>query len=126
MMPLKSVSIKKWLKEIKLRRKEEQRVQTAEVHAAVSMAGVAAALAAIAAESSRSEGSNAEKEAAVASAAAMVAAQCAKVAEAMGAKKDQLNTVIASAMSGTTATDIFTLTAAAATCNLLIYIRAFI
>ncbi|KAE9594067.1 hypothetical protein Lalb_Chr18g0049831 [Lupinus albus] len=51
-IPLKSVSIKKWLMEIKLKRKEEQRLQRAEVHAALSIAGVAAVLAAIAAENS--------------------------------------------------------------------------
>ncbi|KAF7838089.1 VAN3-binding protein [Senna tora] len=115
MMPLKNVSIKKWFKEIKQRRKEEQRMQTAEVHAAISVAGVAAALAAIAAENSRNDRPNADKEASVASAAALVAAQCAKVAEAMGAKKDQLTTAIGSAITGTTASDILTLTAAAST-----------
>ncbi|XP_054807998.1 VAN3-binding protein [Prosopis cineraria] len=115
-MPLKNVSIKKWFRELKLRRREEQRVQTAEVHAAISVAGVAAALAVIAAENLKGDWpSNAEKEAAVASAAALVAAQCAKVAEAMGAKKDQLNSAISSAMIGTSASDILTLTAAAAT-----------
>lgn len=116
-IPLKSVSIKKWFKEIKLRRKEEQRLQRAEVHAAISIAGVAAALAAVAAESSKKDQSNEDRDAAVASAAALVAAQCAKVAEAMGAKKEQLSSVIGSAMSGTSASDIHTLTAAAATCN---------
>ncbi|KAJ1433547.1 Pleckstrin-like, plant [Sesbania bispinosa] len=113
-IPLKSVSIKKWFKEIKVRRKEEQRLQRAEVHAAISVAGVAAALAAVAAENSKKE-SNEDRDTAIASAAALVAAQCAKVAEAMGAKKEQLGSVIGSAMSGTSATDILTLTAAAAT-----------
>ena len=99
-----------------MKRKEDQRLQRAEVHAAISVAGIAAALAAIAAESSKNE-SNQDRDAAVASAAALVAAQCAKVAEAMGAKKEQLSTVIGSAMSGTSASDILTLTGAAATCN---------
>nr|ACU21278.1 unknown [Glycine max] len=113
-IPLKNVSIKKWFKEIKMKRKEDRRLQRAEVHAAISVAGVAAALAAIAAENSKNE-SNQDRDAAVASAAALVAAQCAKVAEAMGAKKEQLSGVIGSAMSGTSASDILTLTAAAAT-----------
>lgn len=117
-MPFKNLSIRKWLKEIKARRKEEDRLQKAEVHAAVSVAGVAAALAAIAAENAKKEEySVTAKEAAVASAAALVAVQCAKVAEAMGAKREQLNTVMGSAMSGTTASDVLTLTAAAKTCN---------
>ncbi|PIN22088.1 hypothetical protein CDL12_05213 [Handroanthus impetiginosus] len=113
--PFKNVSIKKWLKEIKQRQKEDQRLQKAEVHAAISVAGVAAALAAIAAENSQSSDKNATKDSAVASAAALVAAQCAKVAEAMGAKREQLSSVISSAISGTSASEIVTLTAAAAT-----------
>ncbi|OMP10406.1 hypothetical protein COLO4_04533 [Corchorus olitorius] len=115
-LPFKGISIKKWLKEMKAKRKEEDRLQRAEVHAAMSVAGLAAALAAIAAENTKREDcNNPTKEAAVASAAALVAAQCAKVAEAMGAKKEQLGGVIGSAMSGTTASDILTLTAAANT-----------
>ncbi|KAG2692201.1 hypothetical protein I3760_08G041300 [Carya illinoinensis] len=114
-VPFKNVSIRKWLKEIKARRKEEGRLQRAEVLAAISVAGVAAALAAIAEENSKKEGPSTGKEAAVASAAALVAAQCAKVAEAMGAKREQLSSVIASAVSGTNASDILTLTASAAT-----------
>ncbi|XP_076897475.1 uncharacterized protein LOC143550768 isoform X1 [Bidens hawaiensis] len=118
--PFKSshLSIKKWLKEIKRKRKENERLQKAEVHAAISVAGVAAALAAIAAENSNRGGSNspsATKEAAVASAAALVAAQCAKNAEAMGAKKQQIRAAMSSAMSATTTSDILTLTAAAST-----------
>ncbi|KAF3639232.1 hypothetical protein T459_18773 [Capsicum annuum] len=113
--PLKNVSIKKWIKEIKQKRKEEKRLQKAEVHAAISVAGVAAALAAIAAENLNHDESGRTKESAVASAAALVAAQCAKVAEAMGAKRDQISSVIGSAMTGTSTSDILTLTAAATT-----------
>ncbi|KAL3644297.1 hypothetical protein CASFOL_012229 [Castilleja foliolosa] len=105
------VSVKKWLKEIKNRRKEGQRLQKAEVHAAISVAGVAAALAAVAA----GQNSQQRDKSAVASAAALVAAQCAKVAEAMGATREQLSSVIGSAVSGTSASEILTLTAAAAT-----------
>ncbi|XP_021895203.1 VAN3-binding protein isoform X1 [Carica papaya] len=118
MVPFKGVSLKKWLKEIKSKRKEEVRLQRAEVHAAVSVAGVAAALAAIAAESlkkNKPKSDDATKEAAVASAAALVAAQCAQVAEAMGAKKEQISSIMSSATSGTSASDILTLTAAATT-----------
>ncbi|GLT80435.1 hypothetical protein SLA2020_518740 [Shorea laevis] len=115
MVPFTGISFKKWLKEKKLRRKEEERLQKAEVHAAVSVAGVAAALAAIAAENSGKDESRTTKEAAVAAAAALVAAQCAKAAEAMGAKKEQLSSAIGSAMSGTSASDVLTLTAAATT-----------
>ncbi|KAE8730794.1 hypothetical protein F3Y22_tig00002880pilonHSYRG00106 [Hibiscus syriacus] len=112
-VPFKGISIKKWLKEIKAKRKEEDRLQRAEVHAAMSVAGLAAALAAIAAENSKRNDCNMTKEAAIASAAALVAAQCAKMAEAMGAKKEQLGSVIGSAMIGTGASEILTLTASA-------------
>ncbi|XP_047321724.1 VAN3-binding protein [Impatiens glandulifera] len=112
MAPLKNVSIKKWLKEIKDKRKEDKRMQRAEIHAAISVAGIAAALAAVAADGSEYDPT---KEAAVASAAALVAAQCAQFAEAMGAKRDQLSSIMSSAMSGTSTGDILTLTAAAAT-----------
>ncbi|XP_065850958.1 VAN3-binding protein [Euphorbia lathyris] len=116
MVPLKSVSIKKWMKEIKQKRKEEDRLERAEVHAAISVAGIAAALAAIAADNSRKDDHGSKgKEDAVASAAALVAAQCAKVAEAMGAKREQLSSVIGSAMTASTAADILTLTAATST-----------
>ncbi|XP_075491854.1 VAN3-binding protein [Primulina tabacum] len=114
-MPFKNVPIKKWLKDIKQRRKEEKRLQKAEVHAALSIAGVAAALAAIAAEKSQNYIENTTKESAVASATALIAAQCAKVAEAMGAKREQISSVINSAISSTSASEIVTLTAAAAT-----------
>ncbi|CAN1165555.1 hypothetical protein LINPERHAP2_LOCUS26213 [Linum perenne] len=115
----KMTSIKKWLKEMKMRRKEEGRLERAEVHAAISMAGLAAALAAIADadKSGKDINSTTARNDAVASAAALVAAHCAKVAESMGAKKEQLSSVIGSAMSGGTtgASDILTLTAAATT-----------
>ncbi|KAE8653067.1 hypothetical protein Csa_019908 [Cucumis sativus] len=117
MVPLKNLSIKKWLKEIRKSRKDENRLERAEIHAAISVAGVAAALAAIAADTSTSKHDNSScaKDAAVASAAALVAAQCAQMAQAMGAKREQLSSVIGSAMSSTTASDILTLTAAATT-----------
>ncbi|KAF6156380.1 hypothetical protein GIB67_031501 [Kingdonia uniflora] len=111
LLPFKS--IKKWVKEIKQRRKDEDRLHKAEVHAAVSVAGVAAALAAVAAENNTNGISKAT--AAVASAAALVAEQCALVAESIGANRRHLSTVIGSAMTSGCATEILTLTAAAAT-----------
>ncbi|XP_021731380.1 VAN3-binding protein-like [Chenopodium quinoa] len=117
-MPFGNVSIKKWVKEMKEKRKEGKRLQRAEVHAALSIAGLATALAAIAEESSKGQlehESSPARKAALASAAAVVASQCAQVAESMGAKREQLSTIISSAMSGTSTSDIFTLTAAATT-----------
>ncbi|XP_010452757.1 PREDICTED: VAN3-binding protein-like [Camelina sativa] len=112
-------SIKKWWKEIKAKRKEEVRLQRAEVHAAVSLAGLAAALAAVASENAGKDGGGnvrpSTRETAVASAAAVVAAQCAQMAETMGANRDQLSTMIGSAMTGTSVSEILTLTASATT-----------
>ncbi|KAH9622638.1 hypothetical protein KSS87_021150 [Heliosperma pusillum] len=120
-MPFGKMSIKKWVKEIKEKRKEEKRVQRAEVHAALSIAGLAAALAAIA-EDTTTKGrlehepvASPSREAAMASAAALLASHCAQMAESLGAKRDQLGSVIGSAVSGTSTSDILTLTAAATT-----------
>ncbi|XP_010914065.4 VAN3-binding protein isoform X1 [Elaeis guineensis] len=113
--PWNGISIKKWMKEMKQKRKEDKRLQRAEVHAAISVAGVAAALAALAAENAEPSQSNALKDIAVASAAALVAQQCAQVAEAVGAKHEQLTSAINAAMTATDASNIITLTAAAAT-----------
>ncbi|PUZ47841.1 hypothetical protein GQ55_7G198300 [Panicum hallii var. hallii] len=115
MAPWNGISLKKWVKERKQKRKEEARLQRAEVHAAVSVAGVAAALAAIAAESAVPPGAAGMRETAVASAAALVAAQCAKVAEAAGATRDQVAAAVDAARASTDASNVITLTAAAAT-----------
>ncbi|GJN02449.1 hypothetical protein PR202_ga19801 [Eleusine coracana subsp. coracana] len=116
--PWSGISLKKWVKERKQKRKEEARLYRAEVHAAVSVAGVAAALAAIAAENAAAPagaGSAGIRETAVASAAALVAEQCARVAEAAGASRDQVSAAVGAARASTDAGNVFTLTAAAAT-----------
>ncbi|KAG6495310.1 VAN3-binding protein-like [Zingiber officinale] len=115
MIPWKGVSIRKWLKEVKQIRKEEERLHKAEVHAAVSVAGLAAALAAIAAENLDAAQHKSVKDKAVASAAALVAAQCAQIAEATGAKQEQISSAISEAVASSDPTDILTLTAATAT-----------
>ncbi|KAF5190489.1 auxin canalization protein [Thalictrum thalictroides] len=113
--PFKNISIKKWLKEIKQKRKEDDRLQRADVHAALSVAGLAAALAAVAAENNKNNQSNSKKEPVVATAAALIASQCAKMAAAMGAKPEQLHTTMGSAMTSASASELLSLTAAAAT-----------
>lgn len=109
--------MKKWLKDMKERKKETLRVHNSQVHAAMSVAGVAAALAAIAASTATSscEESQSKTSMAVASAAALVAAQCVEAAESMGANREQLSSVVSSAVSVKTPGDVMTLTAAAAT-----------
>ncbi|KAJ0960853.1 hypothetical protein J5N97_001258 [Dioscorea zingiberensis] len=111
----KGISIKKWVKEIRQKRKEKDRLQRAEVHAAMSVARLAASLAAIAAENAIPNRTCDSKETAVAAAAALLAAQCAQVAEAVGAHRELLESEMSNAMTATDANNIVTLTAAAAT-----------
>ncbi|KAA8527641.1 hypothetical protein F0562_034964 [Nyssa sinensis] len=113
-------TVGRWLKDRREKKKEETRAQNAQLHAAVSVAGVAAAVAAIAAATAASSGSGkdeqmAKTDMAVASAAALVAAQCVEAAEAMGAEREHLASVVSSAVNVRSAGDIMTLTAAAAT-----------
>ncbi|KAH7276334.1 hypothetical protein KP509_39G003100 [Ceratopteris richardii] len=118
MNPLRELSVKRWLKDMKEKRKEVSRAQNARVHAAMSVAGVAAAVAAIAAATATSESEKGEQNKtsmAVASAAALVAAQCVEAAESVGAAREQLSSVVSSAVRVKTPGDIMTLTAAAAT-----------
>lgn len=110
----------RWLKDRKEKKKEETRAHNAQLHAAISVAGVAAAVAAIVAGTAASSGARkdeqmAKTERAVASAATLVAAQCVEAAEAIGAEREHLASVISSAVNVRTAEDIMTLNAGAAT-----------
>ncbi|XP_052191597.1 VAN3-binding protein-like [Diospyros lotus] len=113
-------TVGRWLKDRREKKKEETRAHNAQLHAAVSVAGVAAAVAAIAAATAASSGSGkdeqrAKTDMAVASAATLVAAQCVEAAETMGAEREHLASVVSSAVNVRSAGDIMTLTAAAAT-----------
>ncbi|XP_027355329.1 VAN3-binding protein isoform X2 [Abrus precatorius] len=111
----------RWLKDQKERKKQEIRTHNAQLHAAVSVAGVAAAIAAVAASTASPEMPNANQKnppmtsAAIASAAALVASHCIEIAEDMGAEHDQILAVVNSAINAKTNGDIMTLTAGAAT-----------
>ncbi|KAL5558684.1 hypothetical protein UlMin_034895 [Ulmus minor] len=111
----------RWLKDQKERKKQEIRTQNAQLHAAVSVAGVAAAVAALAASSASPETSDAHHKTpsktstALASAAGLVASHCIEIAEEMGADHDHILAVVNSAINARTNGDIMTLTAAAAT-----------
>lgn len=122
----------RWLKDQKERKKHEIRTQNAQLHAAVSVAGVAAAVASIAASTVFPETSAAnqktpvselrmETSAALASAAALVASRCIEIAEEMGAEHDHIVSVVSSAVNARTNGDIMTLTAGAATGTLRLY-----
>ncbi|CAA0823045.1 Plant protein of unknown function (DUF828) with plant pleckstrin homology-like region [Striga hermonthica] len=110
-------TVGRWLKERREKKKEEARAHNAQLHAAVSVAGVASAIAAIAAATAADgkEEAVAKTNMAVASAATLVAAQCVEAAEAMGAERDHLASVVSSAVNVRSPGDIMTLTAAAAT-----------
>ncbi|KAJ4901738.1 hypothetical protein Rs2_15689 [Raphanus sativus] len=115
-----SKTVGRWLKDRREKKREETRAQNAQLHAAVSVAGVAAAVAAIAVatasqSSSGSDEQVAKTDSAVASAATLVAAQCVEAAEIMGADREHLASVVSSAVNVRYAGDIMTLTAAAAT-----------
>lgn len=115
-------TVGRWLKDRKEKKREETRAHNAQLHAAISVAGVAAAVAAIAAATAASSAEKDEQLArtdmAVANAATLVAAQCVEVAEAMGSERDHLASVISSAVNVRSAGDISTLTAGAATGNI--------
>ncbi|KAL6296382.1 hypothetical protein ACE6H2_004524 [Prunus campanulata] len=124
---LRGKTMGRWLKDQKERKKQELRTQNAQLHAAVSVAGVAAAVAAVLASTALPETSAAhqkapliselrtETSAALASAAALVASRCIEIAEEMGADHDHILSVVNSAVNARTNGDIMTLTAGAAT-----------
>lgn len=110
------------MKDQKDRKKQEIRSHNAQLHAAVSVAGVAAAVAALAASNAMLPetaasclNTSSKVSTAIASAAALVASHCIEIAEDMGADHDQILTVVSSAMNARTNGDIMTLTAGAAT-----------
>lgn len=113
-------TVGRWFKDRREKKKEETRAHNAQLHATVSVAGVAAVVAAIAAATAAASGQRKDEEMvktdlAVASAATLVAAQCVEAAEAMGAERDHLASVVSSAVNVRSPGDIMTLTAAAAT-----------
>ena len=131
MPPKSGMSMRRWLKDTKERKKEAMRVHTSQVHAALSVAGVAAAVAAIVASTTslsslnddgggnmntnKKKNMNMTSSAAVASAAALVAAQCVEIAKSMGANHERVSSVLNSAINVKTPGDVRTLTASAAT-----------
>lgn len=113
----------RWVKDQKERKKQEIRTHNAQLHAAVSVAGVAAAVAAVAASSVSSPEKykrNQQKKSsnissAIASAAALVTSHCIEIARDMGADHEQILSMVNSAINVRTNGDIMTLTAGAAT-----------
>ncbi|URE00037.1 Plant pleckstrin region [Musa troglodytarum] len=111
------------------RRKEELRLHTAQVHAALSVARLAAAIAGIVGncylEPINSKAMSLDHQGGelgnrmntvVASAAALVATVCAEAAESVGANRMKVASAIRTGLATRSSADLVTLTATAATC----------
>ncbi|XP_058002488.1 uncharacterized protein LOC131179833 isoform X2 [Hevea brasiliensis] len=121
--------IKGWLRENSLtgilrwkreKKKEEVRLLTAKIHAALSVARLAAAIAGFAATNSMEIEKNMDNETVkisngVACASALLASACAEAAESVGAHRADVASAVNSGLTIQTPADIITLTAAAAT-----------
>ncbi|XP_020526225.1 VAN3-binding protein [Amborella trichopoda] len=98
-----------WLKEGSLWRTKEARlhcrIQKAQVHVAVSAAIVAAAIASFTVKQAM-ERANGRKNMALASASALVAARCVEIAEFLGARHEQLCSLVSSAVAASSPVDI--------------------
>ncbi|KAL3497508.1 hypothetical protein ACH5RR_040240 [Cinchona calisaya] len=96
------------------RKKDKARMENAHMHAALSVAGLAAALAAVAAAENR-KGSCSKMSTALASATELLASHCIELSESAGAEHDRVASIVRSAVDVRSASDLVTLTAAAAT-----------
>lgn len=107
-------TLSKWLKDRKDRKKETHPL-SAQLHAAVSLAGLAAAVSAIAAATAAAtpveDDCAARTNLAISSAATLVAAQCVEAAEVLGAERARVTAAVASAVSVRTPGEIVALTA---------------
>ncbi|XP_027085267.1 VAN3-binding protein-like [Coffea arabica] len=97
-----------------VKKKDKARVENAHMHAALSVAGLAAALASVAAAENR-KGSSSKMSTALASATELLASHCIELAESAGTEHDRVASIVRSAVDVRSASDLVTLTAAAAT-----------
>lgn len=97
-----------------MKKKDKARMENAQMHSAISVAGLATALAAVAA-AGNSTGSSTKMSMAVASATELLASHCIELAESAGAEHDHVASVVRSAVDIQSPGDLMTLTAAAAT-----------
>ncbi|XP_048421070.1 VAN3-binding protein-like isoform X2 [Pyrus x bretschneideri] len=115
-------SLTSLLRQHRLKKKEDIRLHTASVHAALSVTRLAAAIASVAAAKNGIESVEVGDDGnpiiignVVASAAALVTAVCAEAAESLGAHTTHVSSAINSGLAIQTTGDMITLTAAAAT-----------
>ncbi|XP_011081321.1 VAN3-binding protein [Sesamum indicum] len=97
-----------------VKKKDKVRMENAHTHAVLSIAGLAAALAA-AASAEKSKDLSSKMSMAMASATELLASYCIELAESAGADRERVASVVTSAVGIRTASDLLTLTAAAAT-----------
>ncbi|XP_052194571.1 VAN3-binding protein-like isoform X2 [Diospyros lotus] len=129
MLWLKGKSLSNLLRLRREKKKEEVRLHTAKLHAALSLTQLAAAIAGFTTsgiieaqdiEHSRTGGTtlacDQNMSAVVASAAALLTTVCAEAAESLGAKHTHVTSVVKSGLATNSPTDVITLTATAATC----------
>jgi hypothetical protein len=112
------------------RNREDKRLQTAQMHAALSVARLSTVVAGTIGNCSfesnnlsgiamtdRREDTDMRMHAAIASAAALVAASCAEAAKSAGASKEQVSSVINMGLETRALGDLLTLTTSAAACK---------
>lgn len=124
-MWLRAKSLTSLLRPWKEKKKEEKRLHTAQLHAALSLTQLAAAIAGISSSKGESSpfqngkaGTSSEDMGNVlSSAAALVTNVCVEAAEFLGAKRAQVRAAVDSGMAIQTPIDMIAVTATAATCN---------
>lgn len=134
---LKGKSLTNLFRSEREKKKEEVRLHTAKLHAALSLTQLAASIAGFATNGNGTEAQDHIKQVTssnggratvlewdqdmgvvVASAAALLTAVCAEAAEALGAKRARVASAVKSGLATQTPIDMITLTATAATCNI--------
>lgn len=99
-----------------VKKKDKARMENAHTHAVLSIAGLAVALASASATPiEQSKGPTSKMSMALASATELLASYCIESAESSGADRECVASVVRSAIGIRTASDLLTLTAAAAT-----------
>ncbi|KAL0321658.1 UNVERIFIED_CONTAM: hypothetical protein Scaly_2462200 [Sesamum calycinum] len=123
---LRGKSLTTLLRSLKEQKKEEKRLHTAQLHAALSLTQLAAAIAGTTSSVGKQESSpfqngrtgvpSQDMGDVLSSAAALLTNVCAETAESLGAHKGQVRTAVESGMAIQSPIDLIAVTATAATC----------
>ena len=103
-----------------VKKREDKRLQTAQINAALSVARLSTVVAGTIGNCSFGSNnlSGMKMHAAITSAAALVAASCAEVAKSAGATREQVSSVINMGLETRALGDLLTLTTSAAACKI--------